>query len=118
MVLAVLRGEVAEDSLLPLFEGASLSSVNLTEILSKLDEISPGPYPKAKRLLSLFAGVKPFTERQARMAAELRARTRHAGLSLGDRACLALAMELEADVYTADRAWSTLDLPCRIHLIR
>jgi PIN domain nuclease of toxin-antitoxin system len=40
------------------------------------------------------------------------------GLSLGDRACLALALELNAPVYTADRAWKNLNLGIRIHVIR
>jgi ribonuclease VapC len=54
-------------------------------------------------LLNLLARVEPFTESQAWMAADLRLATKHAGLSLGDRACLALALEIGAEVYTADR---------------
>ncbi|WP_236627700.1 hypothetical protein [Caulobacter sp. B11] len=43
---------------------------------------------------------------------------RHRGLSLGDRACLALAMREKLPVMTADRAWSDLDLPVEVVLIR
>jgi ribonuclease VapC len=45
-------------------------------------------------------------------------RIRHYGLSLGDRACLALAMELKLPVVTADRAWIDLDLGIDICVIR
>jgi PIN domain nuclease of toxin-antitoxin system len=52
------------------------------------------------------------------MAAELRSITRPFGLSLGDRACLALAIERKAAVYTTDRAWKNLDLGIEIEVIR
>lgn len=55
-----------------------------------------------------------FTE----IAAYLWDKTRQFGLSLADRSCLALAIEKEADVLTADRAWTTLDLGGEIQLIR
>jgi PIN domain nuclease of toxin-antitoxin system len=42
----------------------------------------------------------------------------HLGLSLGDRACLALGIALGAEVYTAERVWAQLQLPCAVHLIR
>ena len=118
MVLALLRNEVDAEVFLPLIEGAWLSSVNLAEIISKLDDLASDSRPRAEELLSLFEGVRPFSESQARAAAALRSATRVAGLSLGDRACLALAIELDANVYTADRIWATVDLPCRVHLIR
>jgi PIN domain nuclease of toxin-antitoxin system len=50
--------------------------------------------------------VVPMTEAQAQHAARMRKATRPFGLSLGDRACLALAKELQAPVLTADRAWA------------
>jgi ribonuclease VapC len=59
-----------------------------------------------------------FTEEQARIAGALTARTRTLGLSLGDRACLALGIALRAPVYTADRAWKKLKLDVPIHIIR
>jgi len=51
-------------------------------------------------------------------AGALIAQTRELGLSLGDRACLALAIAREATVYTADRAWKDLSLQIRIEVIR
>ena len=59
-----------------------------------------------------------FTPRQAETAARLWSRTRNHGLSLADRACLALAMDKTLPVLTADRAWSELDLDIEIQVIR
>jgi len=59
-----------------------------------------------------------FSDVHAAKAGELWRNTRQAGLSLGDRACLALAIERDLPVLTADRAWAGLALPIDIHLIR
>ncbi len=74
-----------------------------------------------KRIRALDCEICHFTEEQARAAAELIAITRPYGLSLGDRACLALAIERKAKVYTADRAWANLtnlSLGIEIEVIR
>ena len=62
--------------------------------------------------------VQPFDDVRAFAAGLLVARTRRLGLSLADRACLALAIELGIPAVTADRAWSKLDLPVEIRIIR
>jgi PIN domain nuclease of toxin-antitoxin system len=62
--------------------------------------------------------VVAFDEPQARAAARLRASTRHAGLSLGERACRALGLTLGRPVVTADRAWAELNVGAEIVLIR
>jgi len=46
------------------------------------------------------------------------AQSRPLGLSLGDRACLALGLALKAPVYTADKSWKKLKVGARIHVIR
>ena len=62
--------------------------------------------------------VVAFDEPQARAAARLRFLTRHIGLSLGDRACLALGDRLGCPVVTADRVWASLDVGVAIVVIR
>jgi PIN domain nuclease of toxin-antitoxin system len=62
--------------------------------------------------------VEPFTGADAVEIARTRPLTREHGLSLGDRACLALAHRLELPVITADRTWSKLDLKLEIRQIR
>ncbi len=114
VILAVLLNERTDSSVLT---GAVVSAVNFSEVLSKTQDYGL-TRSDLEVTLQLLAGIEPFTESQAYRSGELRPLTRAAGLSLGDRACLALALELNADVYTADRAWAALDLPCRIHLIR
>ena len=66
------------------------------------------------------AGVAlmPFDVSDAETAADLWVRTRHHGLSLGDRACLALAARIDAPAVTADRAWRDLDVRVEIVCIR
>jgi PIN domain nuclease of toxin-antitoxin system len=44
--------------------------------------------------------------------------TRPYGLSLGDRACLALAIRRKATVYTTDAAWKNLNLGIEVEVIR
>ena len=62
--------------------------------------------------------VEPFTVEQARVAGDLVEKTSALGLSLGDRACLALAIVLGTPVYTTDRLWKKLKLGIPIHLLR
>jgi ribonuclease VapC len=62
--------------------------------------------------------VEPFTAEQAKIAGDLVQLTSALGLSLGDRACLALAIVLNAAVYTTDRPWKKLKLGIPIHVIR
>jgi len=63
--------------------------------------------------------MRPFDVSQARIAGALRAPTESFGLSLGDRACLALAQALQAVAFTADRAWAGLKLDrVRVQAIR
>ena len=62
--------------------------------------------------------VIPFDLLQARTAGDLVTQTRMLGLSLGDRACLALALNLKVPVYTTDQAWKKLKLEVPVHVIR
>lgn len=118
VLLAVLLNEIALEPITPVLEGAVISTVNPSEVLAKLIDLGLSRHKQTDQLLSLLDRVEPFTLLQAGSAGRLRSTTRQFGLSLGDRACLALAMELDADVYAADRAWAGLTLPCRIHLVR
>jgi PIN domain nuclease of toxin-antitoxin system len=62
--------------------------------------------------------VEPFTAEHARIAGTLIQKTTSLGLSLGERACLALALALEAPVYTTDRLWKKLKLGIPIYFLR
>jgi PIN domain nuclease of toxin-antitoxin system len=69
-------------------------------------------------LQDLDLDLHPFDEPLAFETGALRAATRDRGLSLGDRACLALAQRLGASVLTADRAWQGLDLGIPVEVLR
>jgi ribonuclease VapC len=97
---------------------AVVSAVNAAELVAKILDKGEPPDLAEASLGAFDIPVIPFDEPQAMDAALLRGLTRHAGLSLGDRACLALARSLNAPVMTADRAWADLDLGVEIRLIR
>jgi ribonuclease VapC len=98
--------------------GALLSTVNLAEVAVKLIERGHPAHDVLGDVEGLGVRVTPFTADQAIRAAELRATTRQLGLSLGDRACLALGLEADAVVFTADLPWEHLESPHQIQLIR
>lgn len=97
---------------------ASISTVNLAEVLARLQDFGTPESEAESAVARLDLRVVPFDEAQARQAAHLRPQTRGAGLSLGDRACLALGLRLGCPVVTADRAWATVDVGVEIVLIR
>jgi ribonuclease VapC len=118
-ILAALNHEPGSEKLTPeMLSNAAGSTVNLAEVHAKL--VSRGGHPDEawEDTLSAIHEPVPFTEEQARIAGGLVAQTRALGLSLGDRACLALALALKAPVYTTDRSWKNLELGVRIQLIR
>jgi len=95
--------------------GATISTVNLAEALTTLATRGADPAAVVTQLAErgLLDGaitVEPFTTADATEAARLRPLTRSAGLSLADRACLALARRLVREALTADRAWIGLGL--------
>jgi ribonuclease VapC len=117
-VLAVLLREVEAERVAPVLAGARMSSVNLCEVMTRTIDAGGNVQRAGAFIAQLEIEVHPFTEAHAERAAELRRRTRRHGLSLGDRACLALAQALDAPVLTADRAWTRLGLGLDVRLIR
>lgn len=95
-----------------------MSSVNLSETAAKLIHAGGPPETTRQVLDSLPLQIQDFTADLAYRAAELRRPTKKLGLSLGDRACLALGLSLGARVLTADRAWLDLDLDVAIECVR
>lgn len=98
--------------------GASISAVNLSEVLATLCSGGLAEAEADAAIAALDLRVVAFDEAQARAAARLRPPTRHAGLSLADHACLALGLRLGRPVVTAEWAWSTLDIGADVVLIR
>ncbi len=103
--------------------GSTISTVNLAEALSTLAARGQDPADvasdlTARGLLDGAITLEPFTTADAIEAARLRPLTRAAGLSLADRACLALARRLATPVLTGDQAWSSIALDVDVRPIR
>jgi PIN domain nuclease of toxin-antitoxin system len=98
--------------------GSKISTLNYAEAGTRLLDIGERPEVVDETLRLLGVEIVGFDTDLAVSAVALRSVTRPAGLSLADRACLALAMREDAVALTADRAWGTIDLDCRIELIR
>lgn len=95
-----------------------VSAVNFAEVYSKLADLGVTVENFERvRAIEPFIVVE-FDRSQAILSAQLRPVTKHLGLSLGDRACLALAIREKATVLTADKKWSSLDLGIEIKVIR
>jgi ribonuclease VapC len=117
--LAVINGEPGAEKLTPdLLARAAGSAVNLAEVQTKLVSRGWTSEQAWEDATSPVREVVSFDEGQARTAGDLMIQTRHLGLSLGDRACLALGMALKVPVYTAEKTWRKLKVGVRIHLIR
>jgi ribonuclease VapC len=118
-LLAVLNREPGADKLTPqLLSSATSSTVNLAEVQSKLVARGLRPDDAWEATLSPIREAMAFTAEHAKTAGSLITHTRALGLSLGDRACLALGLALRAPVYTADRSWKNLKVGVRIYIIR
>lgn len=102
----------------PLLQDALVSTVNIAEVHACLLRRGTAPEQAWDQIQGLQCSPCSYTEEQARITAELTPITRPYGLSLGDRACLALAIERKARVYTTDKAWKNLSLGIEIEVIR
>jgi PIN domain nuclease of toxin-antitoxin system len=118
-VMAVIQGEPGHERLTPeLLSDAVCSAVNLAEVHAKLVSRGLSSQEAWQDATSPIAEILPFDGDQARISGDLVTQTKPLGLSLGDRACLALGIALQAPVYTAEKAWKKLKLGIPIHLIR
>jgi ribonuclease VapC len=118
-LLAILNQESGGETLTPeLLSGAAISTVNLAEVHGKLVRRGLSPDDAWEAALGPIREAVPFTAEHARVVGDLAAQTRPLGMSLGDRACLALGLALKAPVYTADKSWKKLKVRVRIHVIR
>lgn len=119
-VLALIYREPGHDYVANILSSAVVSTVNWAEVVAKLAQRGhPNPAAAAEGVRSLGVQVLPFIPADALRAGLLWPKTRGAGLSLGDRACLAVAAGIpEGVAVTSDRAWAELDVGVEVQLIR
>ncbi len=119
-LLAYLFEESGADSVAAVLErgGVLVSSVNYSEIVGKLSDLSMSDETILMTMDSLDLEIMSFDEPQAMLAGLLRKPCRIYGLSLGDRACFALAVIECCPVITADKVWQEVPVNVDVRLIR
>jgi len=109
-LLCLLNDEPGADRVAEVLTRSLIGAANLAEVVSKLRERGLSLIEVREALGGLHLDVRPLSTVQAMMIGDLRPATRPLGLSLGDRACLALAIELGAEIYTTDVALTKADV--------
>jgi len=117
-ILALGHGEDGSHVVAEHLENAAISAVNWSEVIRRSRERDVDATAVRAALADANVVVVPFDESDADTTASLWERTRRAGLSLADRACLALASRLGVPAVTADRAWVSLDVDVEVICIR
>ncbi|MFM8454123.1 MAG: type II toxin-antitoxin system VapC family toxin [Gammaproteobacteria bacterium] len=120
VILALLNSEPGAKKAESLIPKSIVSAVNVSEVSAELNSKLNIEISECKNILrTLCSEVYDFDFEQAILCSELKKQTKKQGLSLGDRACIALGIHLNLPIYTADKVWMQLDLKnCDINLIR
>lgn len=117
-VLAILLEERGAEIAVKRLQNGCINAVNLSEVLTKLVDLGQTPAAAHEAVSGLDLSVVDVTTSLGLAATGLRKPTVQAGLSLGDRLCLATALEQGMPAVTADRAWAALDVGVDVILIR
>ena len=117
-LLCLLTGEAEAERVAEALPSAVIGAVNLAEVATKLRERVLSVEEVEEALDRHNLEVRPLTAAQSYAIGHLRPGTRALGLSLGDRACLTLAVEFGAPALTADRAWGNVDASVAVEVIR
>lgn len=117
-LLAFLFSERGHAAVEEVIDDCCIGSVNLSEVLGRFSRDGHDPHEAYRRIEASPVEIVPFGPEHAVLAAALVRQTRPLGLSLADRACLALSISRNCPVLTADRVWSALDVPIDIIQIR
>ena len=117
-VLVLVYGEPGADVVKRTIDRGIISCVNLSEVIAKLTDEGWEPTLVRSTMDRLDLRVVAFDEDQAYLSGLLRTITRPFGLSLGDRACLALAQSAALPTITGERRWADIPINVEIQLIR
>jgi ribonuclease VapC len=116
--LAVFKNEPGADRVVAVMHDCVMSSVNAAEVHTKLTEWGMPSELRDQAFALIPATIVDFDMGLARTAGSMRGATKSLGLSLGDRACLALARREGLPAITADQAWAKADVGATVSLIR
>jgi PIN domain nuclease of toxin-antitoxin system len=109
-LLALLQQEPGGEMVKSILNRAVMSAVNIAEVLIRLERLEIVSEEALPLIEDAVNEIIPFDLKQASEVAELQKHVRHKGISLGNKACIALGIKLNAEIYTADKIWSQLDL--------
>ncbi len=117
-VLALLLEERGAERVAAAMRQSEMSIVNMSEVVTKIAEAGGDPDETFGIVVSYGVRVQAFREAHAIEVARLRPLTKHLGLSLGDRACLALGKSSGLPILTADGGMARADVGLDIRMIR
>lgn len=118
-LLALLGAEKGSERVVKaITNGAAMSAVNFSEVIAKLSEQGMPEEAIHEALDSLELDIADFEIKSAYQTGLLRPLTKRAGLSLGDRACLALSQQLNLPALTTDRVWKDVTVNVTVEVIR
>ncbi len=118
-IIALLKKEPGHTKVDDVLATCAMSTVNFAELISSLAREGVSTDDIDTITENIIPEIIPLSHEISITTGKLITTTKHLGLSLGDRACLATAIYFNMEVYTADKVWEKLDLPnIKIHLIR
>ncbi|PAV67788.1 hypothetical protein WR25_02658 [Diploscapter pachys] len=117
-LLCLLNDEPGADRVVDVLTRSIIGTANLAEVVSKLRDRGLSLDEVREALGGLHLDVRPLSPAQALIIGDLRPATKALGLSLGDRACLALAIDLQAEMFTTDGPLASADAGITITNVR
>lgn len=117
-LLALLNNEPGAQRVKDILPESVVCTVNVCETVGKLVSVGMSIDDARTSVALLLPQVIPFDTELAFKTGALITDTKKLGLSLGDRACLALALMRQNTAVTAERVWSKLKLDVTIEVIR
>nr|WP_155753024.1 type II toxin-antitoxin system VapC family toxin [Scytonema sp. UIC 10036] len=117
-ILALLNNEPGSERVISVLTEAAISSVNLSEVIARFADSGMSETEMREVISTLGLEIIHFDAEMAYRAGILRPLTRQAGLSFGDRVCLALGQYLGLPILTTDKAWADLELGINVQVIR
>jgi PIN domain nuclease of toxin-antitoxin system len=109
-LLALIQNEPGTEIIKPLLKISVMSAVNITETLSVLQRVNITPKEGLTLITNIITTIIPFDLELAELAANIHPLTKSKGLSLADRACIALGIKLQIPIYTTDKIWAEITI--------